>query len=137
MVAHGGMSITFLTSRTVTKDKEHIKYHPIRVIARTGLRYGGLAQEQLAFVRSCPGCPAPTEHTNRTDDGNASTLDDFLAGLHGTFRLRLSQESCTGSSLSYHGREIASLTWLAPWAICALRQADYYNLDCSFKALKP
>jgi hypothetical protein len=29
-----------------------------------------------------------------------------------------------------------SLTWLAPWAICALDQADYYKLDCSFKALK-
>jgi hypothetical protein len=29
------------------------------------------------------------------------------------------------------------LTCLAPWAICALRQADDYELDCSFKALKP
>jgi hypothetical protein len=30
-----------------------------------------------------------------------------------------------------------SLTWLAAWAICPLHQADYYELDCSFNALKP
>jgi hypothetical protein len=131
------MSTTFLTSPTVTKDKEYGKYHPIRVIARTMLRYGGLEPEQFAFVRSCPGCPAPTEQANRTDDGNDSALDDILAGLRGTFRLQLSPEPCTDSPLSYRGREIVSLTWLAPWAICALRQADYVELDCSFKALKP
>jgi hypothetical protein len=26
---------------------------------------------------------------------------------------------------------------LAPWAIAALRKADYYELDCSFRALEP
>jgi hypothetical protein len=121
----------------MTKDKKYGKYYYIRAIARTVLRYGGLAREQLAFVRSCPECPTPTEHMNRTDDGNASALDAIRAGLRGTFRLQLSPESCTDSSLSYHGREIVSLTWLAPWAICALRQADYYESHCSFKALKP
>jgi hypothetical protein len=59
----------------------------------------------------------------QTDHGHA--LDDIIAGLHGTFRLHLRPGPGTISSLSCDGREIVPLAWLAPWTICALRQADY------------
>jgi hypothetical protein len=57
--------------------------------------------------------------------------------LHGTFCLQLRTVLGTQSSFLYDGREIVALTWLAPWAISAICQADYYELDCSLKALNP
>jgi hypothetical protein len=40
-------------------------------------------------------------------------------------------------TFSFGGREIVTLAWFAPWAISVLHDADYYELDCSFMALKP
>jgi hypothetical protein len=73
----------------------------------------------------------------QTNHGHA--LDDIIAGLHGTFRLPPSASARTVHDILdlNDGGEIVSLAWLAPWTICALREADYYELDYSFKALKP
>jgi hypothetical protein len=113
------------------------EFHPLRVMARILLRAGELPPEQLAFVQNVARSLKLTPHTIRTRPRVVSGFDDSFAELHGTFRLQIRSTNQMESSLLYDGREIVTLTWLAPWAIWALRQADYYELDCSFKALKP
>jgi hypothetical protein len=79
------------------------------------------------------------QRTIETRNRDFSDFDDLFAQLHGTFRLQLraavQQESLL--LLLHNGREIVTLAWLAPWAVSGLKLADYYELDCSFKALKP
>jgi hypothetical protein len=66
-----------------------------------------------------------------------SDFDDLFAQLHGTLRLQLRAAVQQESVILYNGREIVILAWLAPCAISAMKLADYCELDCSFKALKP
>jgi hypothetical protein len=113
------------------------EFHPLPVMARILLRAEELPPEQLAFVQNVARSLKLTQHTIRTRPRVVSGFDDSFAEMHGTFRLQLRSTNQTESSLSYDGREIVTLTWLAPWAIWALRQPDYYELDYSFKALKP
>jgi hypothetical protein len=39
--------------------------------------------------------------------------------------------------LMYDAKGVITVTWVAKWAITALRMAGYYELDCSFAALAP
>jgi hypothetical protein len=111
--------------------------HPLRLILRALLRAGELAPEQLAFVRECALSQSPMQRTIETRNRDFSDFDDLFAELHGTFRLQLRAAVPQESLLLYNGRAIVTLAWLAPWAISVMKLADYYELDCSFKALKP
>jgi hypothetical protein len=39
--------------------------------------------------------------------------------------------------LMFHGYVVHSMRWIAPWAVGAIRGADCYELDASFRAIKP
>jgi hypothetical protein len=79
----------------------------------------------------------PMQRTIGSRRRDVSALDHIFAELHGTFRLQLRAALDQKSSFLLDEREIVTLAWPAPWAVSALRHADYYELECSFKALKP
>jgi hypothetical protein len=96
-----------------------------------------LAPQQLGFVQVFAQSPALEPHTLGIGTRYLHGFDDIVRELHGTFRLQLRTSIQAESLFWYNGKEIITLTWLAPWAISALWRSDYYELDYSFKALRP
>jgi hypothetical protein len=131
------MPTIFLTCPAMRKIQGYAELHPLRVMVRILWRAGQLAAEQLAFIRSCLPLSTLMRSTTRTHRNDVSDFHDLFGELHGTFRLQLGPGRQIEPSVSFDSREIGTLIWLAPWAIGALRLVDYYELDCSFKALKP
>jgi hypothetical protein len=95
-----------------------------------------VAPEQLGFVQAFAQSPALAPHTSGIGTRYLHGFDAIFRELHGTFHLQRRTSIKAESPFSYNEKEIMTLTWLAPWAISALLSSDYYELDCSFKALR-
>jgi hypothetical protein len=92
------------------------------------------------FYDSC--LPETTRRRWIQREEHTSSLNDFIDSLHGYKVVRVA--ACDKNktrifTYSHKDKEhdVVSVTWVAPWAVKAWNEADYIQLDCSFRGTKP
>jgi ubiquitin carboxyl-terminal hydrolase 36/42 len=94
--------------------------------------------EKKWYYGSC--LPESTKRRWRENEGKTSSLNDFLGTLPGHKVVRAGLEDPSSVCTYLHNgkeRDVVSLTWVAPRAVKAWTEADYIQLDCSFRGTKP
>jgi hypothetical protein len=66
-------------------------------------------------------------------------INDFVGNLKGYCHLRVDRSVTEpqGSHIWYDGADLVSLCWITGWAMEAFDRAQFIELDCSWKAVKP
>jgi hypothetical protein len=133
--ADGRSASLFLTNPRMEENASYPEMHPLRVIARILLRSGRLSSTQRFLLQwLVPGhLPSRSGISRRA---KTASLEAIIQAMHGNFSIRTSPGS-DPERLSYAGQEVVTFTWLGSWALEVLRRAQYLELDCSFRAIKP
>jgi hypothetical protein len=129
----------FVTNPDVPGHSRYATSHPIRKMARTLLlTEGELGMADAVLLRSW------MTTTRRIRDGIAESVRGIdsliflLQQLPGHFHIYFyGAGEGREDGFMFEGQAVHSLRWVAPWAVDAFRGADFYELDASFKALKP
>jgi ubiquitin C-terminal hydrolase len=118
----------------IIKDRQ-----PLKPLGRWMLKRRAFSvAEKEWYYRSC--LPESTQRRWREAEENTSSLNDLLGTLPGHKVVRAGLEDPSSVCTYVHNgkeRDVVSLTWVAPWAVKAWTEADYIQLDCSFRGTKP
>lgn len=136
------MGTTYVAQGHINQDARYNSHHAVRTIARTLLHSHASGQLEPAersllhiWVES------PKMYAGLSLRRHTASFEQLLEALPGRFVVTVSGRSLAFPGLScpvlFNGQPVVTLTWIAPWAADALRRADYYELDCSFQALRP
>jgi hypothetical protein len=68
------------------------------------------------------------------ESGHPGSLEDLLSSCPGEIRVFMRPEH---RDLIYEDQGVVALVWVAPFASNAILLAQFYELDCSFRALQP
>jgi hypothetical protein len=123
-----------VTNPEVRVDHAYQSTHPLRVIARTLLKTHSLGAGHRALLQGWIEAATPVHH-GISLPSRAGSLEDVMQRLHGTFWVQ--RDLSVRGLLEHGGAGVITLIWLAPWAVTALKEAQFYELDCSFEALRP
>jgi hypothetical protein len=124
----------FVTNPAARVDHTYEATHPLRVIARTLLEGEGLTLAHRVLLQGSVETASPVHH-GIPMSSPARSLDDVIRDVHRTFWIQC--DPTVEGRVENAGQRVVTLIWLAPWAVTALSEARFYELDCSFEALRP
>jgi hypothetical protein len=115
--------------------------HPLRVLSARLMSKDQLPSSLRPFVRPYSGSKAMLRRKSLAISAQPTDLDLFQA-LPGRVVLRLVPSKPAQLPLTYDGKSVVALCWVAPWAPGLLQMpADqipaFFELDASFRALRP
>jgi hypothetical protein len=123
----------FITRPHAARRYDYPVKHPIRVMARDVLRSKELTPPYEMYLQSW------METSTKLSQGVAepvrpTSLENVLASCPGEIRVFVQHQN---RELTYEEKGVIALVWVAPWASDAISVAQFYELDCSFRALQP
>jgi hypothetical protein len=124
----------FVTNPAVRIDHTDEAAHPLRVIARPLLKGEGLTLAHRVLLQGWVETASPVHH-GIPMSSPARSLDDVIRDLHVSFWIE--RDPAVEGLQEHAGRPVVTFIWLVPWAVMALSEAQFYELDCSFEALRP
>jgi hypothetical protein len=129
----------FVTNVDIVHREQYGYFHPVRLLARALLRRHDAFKELAIAEEVLLGGwieRNPRVHHELSSAICVSSLEELLSTIPGQFIVTVSSTQDEGRPV-FHGHSMVTLVWIAPWAAAALRIADFYELDCSFRALRP
>lgn len=72
-----------------------------------------------------------------SDKEVGSSLDEILHKFNGHIKIGCFNDKYQNFPFIYNGKSVQFILWIAPWAIGFLNNNGYFQIDASFKALKP
>jgi hypothetical protein len=95
------------------------------------------AGERHWFDMSCT--PETTRRRHVAAEKHTTSLKEFIASLPGDKVVRVGQSPRSDYTYKFNEteRDVISITSIAAWAVSAWKEADYIQLDCSFRGIKP
>jgi hypothetical protein len=123
-------------SRFVTGSK-----HPLRLLSAKLLKTHELPPSIVQFLEPYSGSISTLRRRSLAATAEG-TCEDLFQSLPGKVILQLVPAQPTQLPLTYDGRSVITLSWVAPWAAGILKMPSnhipvYFELDASFRALKP
>ena len=87
--------------------------------------------EPLAFTKR-------TILNHKIKEEHTDSLENFVNNLKGHIKIGLYDEvTCSKELLVYQNHSVQFFIWIAPWAVAFFTNCGYFQLDASFKALRP
>jgi hypothetical protein len=106
----------------------------LKIIARRIIKLGRASGQTMMFCDAITWNPTQDKRRQREAD-HTTSLDDIFNHLRGYTKIYIADHpECP---YRYNDKAIIAAVWLAPWAVSALSQACYWELDGSFTILKP